>query len=75
MRALWFGLIGAVLTVGVAEAVEGEYVGEGSEPAGYRWILQATIAPAAGGRYKAVVTSASSWCSGDLSGKRSRSCR
>ena len=68
MHAVWVGLVSAVLAVGGAEAVEGEYVGKGSEPAGYKWVLYAKIAPATGGRYRVEVQSTNATCASQTNG-------
>ena len=68
MRAVWAGLVGVILAVSGASAVEGEYVGKGSEPAGYNWMLHAKITPAPSGRYKVVVTSTNATCASQTEG-------
>jgi len=68
MRTVWIGLVGAALAVSSASAVEGIYHGNGSEPAGYKWMLHAKITPAPSGRYKAVITSTNATCASQTEG-------
>ena len=68
MRSIIFAGVGSVLAVGAAQAVQGHYVGKGSEPAGYQWDLDAKVSPAGRGRYKIQVTSTNANCASQTDG-------
>ena len=68
MRAVWFSLVGAVLAVSSASAVEGIYHGKGSDPGGYRWQLYAKITELADGRYRTDVQSTNATCASQTEG-------
>jgi hypothetical protein len=62
MCAVWVALIGAVLAVSSASAIDGTYHGKGSDPGGYRWQLYAKIAPLPNGQYRTDVQSTNATC-------------
>ena len=64
MRAIWVGLVGAMLAVGGAGAagIGGEYKGKGQG-----WDLSAKFTPMGGGKYRAMLfTSTSNGCVGEI---------
>lgn len=68
MRAALFGLVGAVLVLGSAQALDGTYTGKGGSPRDATWNLRAKIAPAADGRFKVNVQSDNASCASEMDG-------
>lgn len=68
MRAVWVGLVGVMMAVSPAMAVQGHYVGKGSEPSGLNWDLDAKITPESKGRFKVQVTSTNTNCASQTDG-------
>jgi hypothetical protein len=68
MRKVWIGMVGAVLAVSSASAINGIYHGKGSDPGGYRWQLYAKITPLPDGRYRTDVQSTNATCASQTDG-------
>lgn len=68
MRAVVLSLIGVLAACGSAQALDGQYQGNGSDPSGYKWKLHAKITPAEAGAYKVQVTSTNATCASQTEG-------